>query len=199
MLDHFKTISAPSQGLYKEKGSKFFGYSYPINSEDEVKPIIDELKKEHNQARHWCFAYRLSPDGSHYRANDDGEPSNSAGAPILGQLQSYEITNCLVVVVRYFGGTKLGVGGLITAYKTAAQLALEEANIIEAFVNQHFLFTFNYDQTSDVNRFINEQNATIIDQTFEMKCTMKVGVRLTFAEQFYKQAQQLFGITVEKI
>lgn len=199
MLDQFNTISAASEGFYKEKGSKFIGYAYPITSDEEVKPIIDQLKKEHNQARHWCFAYRLSPDGSNYRANDDGEPSNSAGAPILGQLQSFEVTNCLIVVVRYFDGTKLGVGGLITAYKTAAQLALEEANIIEAFVNQHFLFTFSYDQTSNVNRFISEHNAKIINQTFDMNCTMEVGIRLTFADQFYEQAKQLFGITVEKL
>jgi uncharacterized YigZ family protein len=199
MFDQFNTISAASEGFYKEKGSKFIGYAYPITSEEEVKPIIDQLKKDHNQARHWCFAYRLSPDGSNYRANDDGEPSNSAGAPILGQLQSFEVTNCLIVVVRYFGGTKLGVGGLITAYKTAAQLALEEATIVEAFVNQYFLFTFSYDQTSDVNRFISEHNAKIINQTFDMNCTMEVGIRLTFADQFYEQAKQLFGITVEKL
>jgi len=199
MLDQFNTISAASEGFYKEKGSKFIGYAYPITSDEEIKPIIDQLKKNHNQARHWCFAYRLSPDGSNYRANDDGEPSNSAGAPILGQLQSFEVTNCLIVVVRYFGGTKLGVGGLITAYKTAAQLALEEANIIKAFVNQHFLFTFSYDQTSDVNRLISEHNAKIIKQTFDMNCTMEVGIRLTFANLFYEQAKQLFGITVEKL
>jgi uncharacterized YigZ family protein len=199
MLDQFNTISAASEGFYKEKGSKFIGYAYPITSEEEVKPIIDQLKKDHNQARHWCFAYRLSPDGSNYRANDDGEPSNSAGAPILGQLQSFEVTNCLIVVVRYFGGTKLGVGGLITAYKSAAQIALEEATIVEAFVNQHFLFTFSYDQTSDINRFISEHNAKIINQTFDMNCTMEVGIRLTFADQFYEQAKQLFGITVEKL
>ena len=199
MLDQFKTIKSPAEGFYKEKGSKFFGYAYPIASEEDVKPLIEQLKKEHNQARHWCFAYRLSPDGSNYRANDDGEPSNSAGAPILGQLQSFELTNCLVVVVRYFGGTKLGVGGLITAYKAAAQFALEEASIVTSYVNQHYLFNFNYDQTSEVNRFINEHNAKIINQTFDMNCTIEVGIRLTFATQFYKQAKLLFGITVEKL
>ncbi|MFT5751921.1 MAG: putative YigZ family protein, partial [Dokdonia sp.] len=136
MKDTYRTITIPSpEVLFKDRNSKFFGYAFPISSEEEVKPLIDQLRKSHHQARHWCYAWVLGNTYERFRANDDGEPSNSAGAPIHGQLQSFDLTNVLVVVVRYFGGTKLGVGGLINAYRTGAQLALDAAIIAERTID----------------------------------------------------------------
>ena len=132
LKDTYNTILKPTEEvLFKDKNSKFFGYAYPVTTEDEVKNQLAILKKQHHSARHWCYAYQIGTEIIVYRANDDGEPNNSAGQPIYGQIQSFEITNILIVVVRYFGGVKLGVGGLINAYRTAAQLALENAKIIE--------------------------------------------------------------------
>ena len=143
--DTYKTIEQASpEILFKEKNSKFYGYAFPITTEEEVKEHIERLKKEHFSARHWCYAYQIGTEKIHYRANDDGEPNNSAGMPIYGQLQSFEVTNVLVVVVRYFGGVKLGVGGLISAYKTAAQMALENTQIIEKTIDKHFSLSFSY-------------------------------------------------------
>ncbi len=199
MTDIYNTIKSSSEGFYKEKGSKFFGYAYPVSNEEDIKNHIEALKKEHHSARHWCYAWRLKPDGSQTRANDDGEPSNSAGAPMLGQILSFEVTNCLVVVVRYFGGTKLGVGGLITAYKAGAQQALSNAEIVEKFVLSTFQLIYDYDKTTDVNRFIASNNAEIISQEFNENCTTTVGVRLSEADIFFEQAKQFFGITVKKL
>jgi uncharacterized YigZ family protein len=198
MTDAYLTISKPGEGLFKEKGSKFYGYVFSIKDEDEAKFYLELLKKQHNQARHWCYAWRLAADGEQTRANDDGEPSNSAGAPILGQLLSFDVTYSLGVVVRYFGGTKLGVGGLVTAYKKATQEALENASIVEAFVTQQFKFTYTYDQTSEVSRFLTAHQANIVHQTFEINCTTEVEIRSSLADSFYEQAKQLFGIKVEK-
>ena len=146
--DTYKTLIKPSaEVLFKERGSKFFGYAYPVKNEEEIKQYLDELKKQHHTARHFCYAWQLGNNYEHYRANDDGEPSNSAGMPIYGQLQSFNITNCLVVVVRYFGGTKLGVGGLIQAYKTTAQLALEASKIVEKTIDDVFLVKFDYPES----------------------------------------------------
>ena len=143
--DTYKTIlEPPEEILFKEKKSKFFAYSFPIISEEEVKPIIEELKKKHHTANHVCYAWQLGIENLNYRANDDGEPNNSAGMPIYGQIQSFEVTNILVAVVRIFGGTKLGVGGLISAYKTAAQLSLEKAIIIEKIIQEEFQLLFEY-------------------------------------------------------
>ena len=144
--DVYKTIEKPSkETLFKEKGSKFFGYAFPVLSEDDVKVCIEALKKKHHAARHWCYAYQIGIEKIKFRANDDGEPNNSAGLPIYGQIQSFEVTNVLIVSVRYFGGTKLGVGGLISAYKSSAKLALEASIILEKTIDIHFKLTFNYD------------------------------------------------------
>jgi len=141
--DTYKTIEKPSEEvLFKDKNSKFFGYAFPVSNEDDVKIHIAELKKTHHAARHWCYAYQIGTETILFRANDDGEPNNSAGMPIYGQIQSFEVTNILIVVVRYFGGTKLGVGGLITAYKTAAQLALESSKIIEKTVFETIIYRY---------------------------------------------------------
>lgn len=158
--DTYKTIAFESEEvLFKEKGSKFFGYAFPIEHEDELKPIIETLKKQHPHAVHYCYAYQLgtAPKIS-YRANDDGEPSNTAGAPIYGQIQSFGLTNVLVVVVRIFGGVKLGVGGLIAAYKTTAQMTLEVCEIVEKTIDVHFLISFDYKNMNKVMRVIKEKN-----------------------------------------
>jgi uncharacterized YigZ family protein len=167
--DTYTTIAqATDEVLFKEKSSKFFGYAYPIQSEEEVKPLIDSLRKQHPHAVHYCYAYQIGTEKISYRANDDGEPSNTAGAPIYGQIQSFGLTNVLLVVVRIFGGTKLGVGGLITAYKTTAQLVLEEAEIIEKTIDIHFLISFDYKNMNKVMRVIKEKKLDIVTQTMEL-------------------------------
>ncbi|MDX6191052.1 YigZ family protein [Flavobacterium sp. Fl-318] len=168
--DTYQTIAFESEEiLLKEKGSKFFGYAFPIENEEEVKPIIETLKKQHPHAVHFCYAYQLgtAPNIS-YRANDDGEPSNTAGAPIYGQIQSFGVTNVLIVVVRIFGGVKLGVGGLIAAYKTTAQMTLESCEIIEKTIDVHFLISFDYKNMNKVMRVIKEKKLDIVSQEMEM-------------------------------
>ncbi|MEC4113371.1 YigZ family protein [Myroides pelagicus] len=189
ILDSYKTISQPSpEVLYKEKNSKFFGYAFPIKSEDEVKDILERIKKEHYNARHWCYAFQLGAEQVYYRANDDGEPSNTAGAPIHGQIQSYEVTDILIVVVRYFGGVKLGVGGLITAYRATAQMAMEEANIVEKTIDKTFKVRFEYKDMNNVMRVIKEKNLNIIGQTMEMSCEIELSIR----KSEYNQALEAF-------
>lgn len=167
--DTYTTIAqATEEILFKEKSSKFFGYAFPIQSEEEVKPIIEQLRKLHPHAVHYCYAYQIGTEKISYRANDDGEPNNTAGAPIYGQIQSFGLTNVLLVVVRIFGGIKLGVGGLITAYKTTAQLVLEEAEIIEKTIDIHFLISFNYKNMNKVMRVIKEKKLDIVTQSMEL-------------------------------
>ena len=169
MKDTYQTIAAPNEPiLFKEKNSKFFGYTFPISSEEEVKPIIEILKKEHPHAVHYCYAYQIGTETVVFRANDDGEPSNTAGTPIYGQIQSFGLTNILIVVVRIFGGTKLGVGGLITAYKTAAQLAIEASEIVEKTIDVFFEITFDYKNMNKVMRVIKEKQLQIVNQEMEI-------------------------------
>jgi len=176
--DTYKTIEvAIGDALFKEKGSKFIGYAFPVSSEDEVKIHIDELKKKHHSARHWCYAWQIGVEDIQYRANDDGEPNNSAGQPIYGQILSKEITNVLIVVVRYFGGTKLGVGGLISAYKTTAKLILDEAKIIEKTIDVHFQLNFEYVDMNKVMRIIKEHNIEIVRQKMELNCEFLISIR----------------------
>ncbi|CAM4067579.1 MULTISPECIES: IMPACT family protein [Flavobacterium] len=197
--DIYKTLASPSEEiLYKEKNSKFFGYAYPISNEEEVKEIITELKKQHHTARHWCYAFQTGTESIYYRANDDGEPNNSAGAPIYGQIQSFNVTNVLIVVVRYFGGVKLGVGGLISAYKTAAQMALENADIIEKTINIHYNLFFEYKNMNKVMHVIKEQNLDIISQKMEMSCEIEIATRKQNAEKVEEIFESLFEITIKK-
>lgn len=187
--DAFKTISEPTEEvLYKEKNSKFFGYAFPVKKEEEVKEIIDQLKKQHYSARHWCYAFQLGTDPVYYRANDDGEPSNTAGAPIYGQIQSFDVTDILIVVVRYFGGVKLGVGGLITAYRAAAQMALENADIIECTIDKKFKVRFDYKDMNHVMRVIKERNLNLVQQKMEMTCEIELSIR----KSEYVQALEAF-------
>ena len=169
MKDTYNTIDfASEEEVFKEKNSKFFGYAYPIQSEDEVKPLIDVLRKKHPNAGHFCYAYQIGTDTVTHRANDDGEPSNSAGMPIYGQILSFSVTNILLVVVRIFGGVKLGVGGLISAYKTAAHIVLENCEIVEKTIDIHFNITFDYQHMNKVMRVIKERKLEIISQEMEI-------------------------------
>lgn len=175
--DTYKTISAASEGVFKDKGSKFIAYAYPIRTDEEVKAILQNLRSEHPKARHFCWALRLSPDRSVFRIQDDGEPSGTAGRPILNTLLSADITNILIVVVRYFGGTLLGVPGLINAYKTAAVEAIKEANVVEKTVNDIYEITFDYLVMNDVMRLMKEEQLNILDQNFDNSCVIKFEVR----------------------
>lgn len=198
--DTYKTIElAPEPVLFKDRNSKFFGYAFPVLNEEEVKQNIDLLKREHHSARHWCYAYQLGTENITYRANDDGEPNNSAGLPIYGQIQSFEVTNILIVVVRYFGGTKLGVGGLINAYKTAAQMILEQADIVEKTINADFLIHFDYKNMNTVMRIIKEKKLNIINQKLEMDCQITISVRKKEANSIFKIFDNLFEINIKEV
>ncbi len=198
MLDTFKTISNPSEEiLFKDKNSKFFGYVFPLASDDEVKPIIDLLRKKHPNAGHFCYAFQLGTDKIQFRTNDDGEPNNSAGSPIYGQIQSFGLTNILVVVVRIFGGTKLGVGGLISAYKTAAKLAIEATEIVEKTIDANYLLFFDYKNINKVMRIIKEQNLQIISQKMENACEIEIATRKKNAEKLVGIFDSLFEVSIK--
>lgn len=198
--DTYKTIEIPSEEvLFKEKNSKFYGYAFPVTNEEQIKERISELKKQHHAARHWCYAFQIGTENKYYRANDDGEPNNSAGAPIYGQIQSFDVTNILIVVVRYFGGVKLGVGGLISAYKTAAQLALENATIVEKTIDIHFLITFDYKNMNKVMRVIKEYQLQIISQKMEMNCQIEIATRKQNETKITELFESLFEIDCKKI
>lgn len=198
--DTFKTIaSASTEILFKEKNSKFFGYAFPVTAEDEIKLHLDKLRKKHFGAGHFCYAFQLGTDTLFFRVNDDGEPSNSAGMPIYGQIQSFGLTNILVVVVRFFGGVKLGVGGLISAYKTAAQMALEESVILEKTIDVHFQISFDYKNMNKVMRIIKEKNLEIISQQMKESCQIKIATRKKNAEIIFDIFFNLFEIEIKKI
>ena len=198
--DTYKTISKPShEVLLKEKGSKFFGYAFPVSNEEQIKEYIDTLKKKHHNARHWCYAWQLGKSYDNYRVNDDGEPSNSAGAPIYGQLQSFDVTEVLVVVVRYFGGTKLGVGGLIQAYKTTAQMALEASKVIKKTIDEDFLLSFNYPEMNKVMRIIKDENLSIGRQKMELNCEILISVRKSEANRIFDIFENTYKVTVKRI
>ena len=200
MTDTFKTIASPStEILFKEKNSKFFGYAFPVTSEDEIKSILNNLRKQHFGAGHFCYAFQLGTDTVYFRANDDGEPSNSAGMPIYGQIQSFGLTNVLVVVVRFFGGVKLGVGGLISAYKTASQMALEESVILEKTIDVHFQISFDYKNMNKVMRIIKEKNLEIISQQMKESCQIIIATRKKNAEIIFDIFFNLFEIEIKKI
>lgn len=197
--DTYKTLACPSEEvLFKEKNSKFYGYAFPIQTEEEVKPILDKLKKEHYTARHWCYAFQLGTSQVYFRANDDGEPNNSAGMPIYGQIQSFDLTNVLVVVVRYFGGIKLGVGGLVQAYKTGAQMALETAEIEERTINIHFLIKFDYKNMNKVMRVIKEKNILLVKQEMEMSCFFEIAIRKQNATDVFESFKSIYEVEIEE-
>ena len=205
--DTYNTIDFPSSAvLFKEKNSKFFGYAFPIQSEDDVKPIIETLRKQHPNAGHFCYAYQIGADVITYRANDDGEPSNSAGMPIYGQIQSFSVTNVLIVVVRIFGGVKLGVGGLITAYKTTAQMVLETCEIVEKTIDIHFTITFDYKNMNKVMRVIKEKKLEIVNQEMEINeesglpiGKIEIKTRKKNAEMVFDIFNSMFEIDIKRL
>ena len=200
LKDTYKTIENPSdEVLFKEKSSKFFGYAFPVSTQEEIKTHLEHLKKQHFGAVHFCYAYQIGTEKIEFRANDDGEPSNSAGIPIYGQIQSFELTNILIVVVRFFGGTKLGVGGLISAYKTTAQMALEASSIIEKTIDVGFKITFDYKNINKVMRIIKEKKLKVLSQNMEMNCEIQITTRKRNVEEISKIFKTIFEVTLTKL
>lgn len=191
--DLYKTIAAPIEVAMRERSSKFLSYIYPVQSEEQIREALEALRKRYFDATHHCYAWRLGPKGELYRANDDGEPSGTAGKPILGQLFSHELTDCLVVVVRYFGGTKLGVPGLIAAYKESAQQAIEAAEIIEKTVDRAITVHFPYLTMNDVMRIIKEEQPKVVGQEFDNLCTMHLTIRESRAEILIEKLKKAGG------
>ena len=198
--DTYKTINFPSEEtLFKDRNSKFFGYAFPVFNEDDVKEALELLKKKHHAARHFCYAWQFGIEKIRFRANDDGEPSNSAGMPMYGQIQAFEVTNILIVSVRYFGGTKLGVGGLINAYRTSAQLALEASEIVEKTIDIHYKLTFEYDMMNKVQRIVKEKNLNIIAQKLELSCEYTIAVRKKDAATIFGVFENLYKVGIKEL
>ena len=189
--DSFLSIKGQSTGLFKSKGSKHFGYATSVKTEKDIKIFIDNLKTEHHSARHFCFAYRLGHDGSIYRYSDDGEPSNSAGAPILGVLRSNNLTNTLIVVVRYFGGTKLGVGGLIEAYREAGQAAISNGEIIKCFRTKVIKVIYPYSKMGEVMNVLKRANLSPENTDFQLECSLEITIRLSQSDSILKKLNDI--------
>lgn len=200
MDDLYKTITKPSiETLFKDRNSKFYGYAFPVTEETSVKDFLEFLRKKHHSARHFCYAWQLGTESVRFRANDDGEPSNSAGMPIYGQIQSFDVTNILVVSVRYFGGTKLGVGGLINAYRASARLTLESSAIEEKTIDDSFQLNFQYDLMSKVLRILKENSITITRQKLEMDCEMIIAVRKSLTQKVVKIFETLYKVEIKQL
>lgn len=195
--DTYKTIAEPAEAIFRDRGSKFLAFAYPIQSASQIKEVIAKLKTEHPKANHHCWAMRLSVDRSVFKLNDDGEPSGTAGRPILNTLLSKDITNTLVVVVRYFGGTLLGVPGLINAYKTATEDVLAVSQIIEKTVNDIYTISFDYLQMNDVMRLIKEADLQIIEQTFDNDCSIQVSIRKTHVNAVLAKVDKITGAKIK--
>ena len=199
MEDTYKTILAPSEGLFKDKGSKFIAYAFPVHSENEIKEIIQTIKKEHYSARHHCYAWRLGHEKLHFRANDDGEPSSTAGKPILGQIQSFDLTNILIVVVRYFGGILLGASGLINAYRNAAFDAITNAEIAEKIVEKLYLVEFDYGVMNEVMKVFKDEKLPQINPLFDLRCSISTTVRLTDSERVEGILSKIEGLKINEL
>lgn len=200
MDDLYKTIESPSQEtLFKDRNSKFYGYAFPVNSENDIKASLQFLKIKHPTARHFCYAWQLGIDSFSFRVNDDGEPKNSAGIPIYGQIQSFGLTNVLIVSVRYFGGVKLGVGGLINAYKNSAKFALESSKIIQKTIDVYFELFFEYELLSKVMKIIRENNLNIQSKKFEMDCQLIIEVRKSNAQKILKIFSELYKVKIRTL
>lgn len=199
MEDNYKTIAGPSDGLFKDKGSRFISYAYQVNSEDEIREIVLNLRKEHHSARHHCYAWRLGANKTNFRMNDDGEPSSTAGKPILGQIQSFDLTNILIVVVRYFGGTLLGVSGLINAYRNAALDAINNARIIEKLVEKWLLIEFDYLAMNDVMKVFKDEKLPQVDPQYDLNCRVKTYIRLSHAERIEQELLKIDGLKINEL
>lgn len=198
MEDTYKTLAAPSPAiLFKEKNSKFFGYAFPVSSEEEIRNHLEVLRKKHFGAGHFCYAFQIGTNQIQFRANDDGEPANTAGMPIYGQIQSHGLTNVLVVVARFFGGVKLGVGGLISAYRTTAQMTLEACEIVEKTIDINYILSFDYKDMNKVMRVIKEKNLSIVSQKMENACEIEIATRKKNAAIVLETFQNLFGIDIK--
>ncbi len=196
-VDEYLTISKPSEGLFKDRGSKFLAFAYPVSTEDEIKIIQEQLRSDYHDARHHCYAYMLGKDKDVFRANDDGEPSSTAGKPILGQIRSHDLTNILIVVIRYFGGTKLGVGGLINAYKTAADEALKNAKIIKKTLHDIYELKFDYPEMNEIMRIMKEEQIEQIDQTFELSCSITLALRKADVDKVLSKFDRVENLKIE--
>ena len=198
MSDTYKTIITPTEGIYKEKGSKFLSFAIPVSSADEVKEIVKNYRKEYYDSRHVCYAYMLGADRKEFRANDDGEPSGTAGRPILGQINSRELTNILVIVVRYFGGILLGTGGLVVAYKEATTDALDQGEVVEKTVDETIYIVFDYVLMNEVMRIIKDTNALISSQSFEDQCAMQLSIRKQDAGLLSAKVAKIYGLQIKE-
>lgn len=192
--DEYKTIAKESTGIYKEKGSKFLAYAFPVDNEDVIREHIDRLKKEYYDARHHCYAWQIGADREFFRANDDGEPSGTAGKPIHGQILSNELTNILIVVVRYFGGIKLGTSGLITAYKAAASDAIANSDVVVKTVDHYYDVCFNYEAMNDVMKILKDEQPQILNQQFDLRCNIKLRQRKSMAESLINKLQAVTSV-----
>ena len=198
--DTYKTISSPTSAEFKDRGSKFIAYAFPTKNTSDIENALDQVKKEHPKARHHCYAYRLGLDGNTFRANDDGEPSGTAGRPILGQIDSYEVTDVFIVVIRYFGGTLLGTSGLINAYKLSAQYALDASTIEEKIVEDTFKVTFDYSIMSDVMNAVKKLNINIVEQHFEETAFLKIGIRKSHVQELLiKLKASILKVSTEQV
>lgn len=198
--DTYKTLTAPTdEVIYKEKGSKFIGYAFPVSNEGEITGIIQKIKKEHHKANHCCYAYRIGAESEQHRTNDDGEPTHSAGKPIYGQIQSFGLTNVLVLVVRYFGGVKLGVGGLVFAYRTTAQMALDKAEFTTKTIDKEIEITFAYEDMNKVMKVVRDFSAEIKEQVMELNCKWVLSVRSSSFDQLFLSLEALRIKEVKKI
>jgi uncharacterized YigZ family protein len=194
--DCYNSIAGESRAIFRDKASKFLAFAYPVSTEEEVKTLLDLLRKEYYDSNHHCYAYRLGLENAVYRTNDDGEPSGSAGKPIYGQILSMELSDVLVVVVRYFGGTKLGIPGLIHAYRTATREALEQAEIVEKTIRLHFKVTFDYPMMNDIMRILKEEGAKIVGQNAVERCEIEFQIRKGFAEKVAIRINRLRNISL---
>jgi uncharacterized YigZ family protein len=197
--DTYKTIETPSQGIYKEKGSRFISYAIPVSDQEEIKLIIDKIKKEHHEARHHCFAYMLGQERTIWRVNDDGEPSGTAGRPILGQINSFGLTNIIIIVCRYFGGTLLGVSGLINAYKSAALSAIEDARVVERTLQEYYEITYPYVVMNDVMRILKEENIVQSGQLFDIECRILLHFRALSKDKILNRLSRIDGLNYRYI
>lgn len=196
--DSYYTIAAPAEAVYKERSSKFLAFAYPITTEEDIRPLLETLRKSYYDATHHCYAWRLGAEGESFRANDDGEPSSTAGRPILGQMLSNDITNCLIVVVRYFGGTKLGVPGLIAAYKDSAASVIAASQIVVRTVDETIRFRFAYIAMNEIMRIIKEEQPTIVAQSFDNVCEMTLTIRKSLAERVISRLNKVDSLTFAK-
>ncbi len=196
-MDTYKTIDSKSEGYFRDKGSRFLAFAYPVQNEEDISEILASLKKEYHNARHHCYAWRLGTEVITFRANDDGEPSSTAGKPILGQLLSNELTNILVVVVRYFGGTLLGTGGLINAYRTATADAISNAKIITGFIEDKYKLKFSYKEMNDVMQIIKQENLNVLNTRFELDCELDFSVRKSESVRIREVFEKFYGVDIE--